>query len=104
MSSSLQKAVPAEVYLWCKVKHAVRWGKPYREILSYAKEHEIDLISMGAHGSASGCRRFSARTWTTSFASRHDPRSSRAREGELRETNSNSQKEDEPLTWRVDQR
>lgn len=46
----LQKAVTGETQLWCKVAPAVRWGKPYQEILAYAKEHEIDLISMGAHG------------------------------------------------------
>ena len=46
----LQQAVPGEAYLWCTVKTAVRWGKPYREILSYARENEIDLIYMGAHG------------------------------------------------------
>lgn len=50
----LQKAVPGEAYLWCEVKHAVRWGKPYREILSYAKEHEIDLICMGSQGTGFG--------------------------------------------------
>lgn len=46
----LQKAVMAEAYLWCKVRHAVRWGRPYQEVLSYAKEEKIDLICMGAHG------------------------------------------------------
>ncbi|HKC63580.1 MAG TPA: universal stress protein [Pyrinomonadaceae bacterium] len=46
----LQKAVMTEAYLWCKVKHAVRWGRPYQEILAYAKEEKIDLISMGAQG------------------------------------------------------
>lgn len=46
----LQKAVRAEAYLWCTVKHAVRWGRPYQEILAYAKEEQIDLICMGANG------------------------------------------------------
>lgn len=50
----LQKAVPREGYRWCDVKSAVRWGKPYREILSYATENEIDVICMGAHGSGFG--------------------------------------------------
>jgi nucleotide-binding universal stress UspA family protein len=36
------------------VKCAVRWGKPYREILSYAVEQEFDLICMGAHGAEHG--------------------------------------------------
>lgn len=46
----LHQSIPAEAHLWCKVTHAVREGKPYREILSYAVEHEIDLICIGAHG------------------------------------------------------
>lgn len=46
----LQQSVPAEAHLWCEVTHSVREGKPYREILSYAAEREIDLISIGAHG------------------------------------------------------
>jgi nucleotide-binding universal stress UspA family protein len=47
---ALQTAVPGEAYLWCNVKTAVRWGKPYREILAYAEENGVDLILMGAHG------------------------------------------------------
>lgn len=50
----LQQAVPDEALLWCDFKHAVRWGKPYREILSYAEEHKIDLLCMGAHGTGFG--------------------------------------------------
>jgi nucleotide-binding universal stress UspA family protein len=46
----LHAAVSGEAYLWCQVKTIVRWGKPYQEILAYAKEAEIDLIVMGAHG------------------------------------------------------
>lgn len=47
----LQQAVPAEVHLWCKrIVNAARWGKPYQEILSYAREQEMDLICMGASG------------------------------------------------------
>ncbi|MDQ1592253.1 MAG: hypothetical protein QOG71_2880 [Pyrinomonadaceae bacterium] len=36
------------------VKCSVRWGKPYREILSYAGDQEIDLVCMGAHGAEHG--------------------------------------------------
>jgi nucleotide-binding universal stress UspA family protein len=50
----LQQAVPAEVQLWTNVKHAVQYGRPYGEVLSYAEKQEIDLISMGAHGSGYG--------------------------------------------------
>jgi hypothetical protein len=32
----------------------VRWGKPYREVLAYTKEHDIDLVCMGAHGTGFG--------------------------------------------------
>jgi nucleotide-binding universal stress UspA family protein len=46
----LQHFVPGEAKKWRSVKTAVRWGKPYREVLAYAREHEIDLICMGAHG------------------------------------------------------
>lgn len=50
----LQKAVPAEAYLWCRIVHSVSWGKPYREVLAYAAEHEIDLVCMGAKGAGFG--------------------------------------------------
>ncbi len=52
----LQSAVPAEAFLWCKVKQVVRQGKPYREILSYAEKEVIDLICMGVRGTGSGLR------------------------------------------------
>lgn len=52
----LQRAVPAEVHLWCDVKTAVSEGHPYREILNYAEKNEIDLISVGAHGAGFGMR------------------------------------------------
>lgn len=50
----LQKAVPNEARLGCKVTTAVHWGKPYREILSYAREQDADLICMGASGAEFG--------------------------------------------------
>ncbi len=46
----LQQAIPGEAHLWCKVFQAVRAGQPYREILTYAEEHDIDLICLGEHG------------------------------------------------------
>jgi nucleotide-binding universal stress UspA family protein len=51
---SLKRSVPAEAYAWCRVTTAVRWGRPYREILTYAAEQNIDLISLGARGSNFG--------------------------------------------------
>jgi nucleotide-binding universal stress UspA family protein len=50
----LQTAVPAEALLWCKIKQAVKEGKPYREVLTYAEEQEIDLICMGMRGAGFG--------------------------------------------------
>ena len=46
----LHESVPAEVHLWSDVTHAVREGRPPREIVSYAVEQDIDLICLGAHG------------------------------------------------------
>ena len=49
----LQAAVPKEAFLWCKVVNSVSCGNAYQEVLSYAKEHDIDLICMGASGARS---------------------------------------------------
>lgn len=46
----LHQSVPAEAHLWCEVTHAVREGRAYREIVSYAVEQAIDLICIGSHG------------------------------------------------------
>jgi nucleotide-binding universal stress UspA family protein len=46
----LQQAVMGEAYAVCNIKHAVRWGRPYQEVLAYAKAEEIDLVCMGANG------------------------------------------------------
>lgn len=46
----LQKAMPSEAIKRCKMELSVRWGRPYQQVLSYAKEHEINLICMGAQG------------------------------------------------------
>jgi len=52
----LHTAVPAEAFLWCEIKQAVKEGKPYREVLTYAEEQEIDLICMGVRGTGFGLR------------------------------------------------
>ena len=52
----LQKAVPSEAHLWCKVKSVVSEGSPYRDVLNYAEKNEIDMISIGAHGAGFGMR------------------------------------------------
>ena len=49
----LQTVIPPETSLWCKVINTVSTGQPYDEILTYAKEHKIDLICMGASGTGS---------------------------------------------------
>lgn len=50
----LQEAVPAEVHLWSNIIHAVQYGQPYGEILTYAEKNEIGLIAIGAHGAGFG--------------------------------------------------
>lgn len=50
----LQKALPPPARKLHKLLTPVRWGKPYREILAYAEEHDIDLTAMGAHGADFG--------------------------------------------------
>lgn len=49
-TQKLQAAIPSEAFLWCKVVNAVACGKPHESVLSYANDHEIDLICMGASG------------------------------------------------------
>ena len=55
-SSRLKNAVPAETSVWCEVKQVVREGHPYREVLVYADEQDIDLICMGVSGAGFGMR------------------------------------------------
>jgi nucleotide-binding universal stress UspA family protein len=50
----LQKAVPDEAHLWCKIKNVVSEGQPYREIIHYAEQNEIDLVCIGAQGAGFG--------------------------------------------------
>ena len=52
----LHQSVPSEAHLWCSVKQAVRSGQPYREILDYAEENEIDLVCLGVHGAGFAMR------------------------------------------------
>lgn len=50
-ATNLQRAVPKEAFLWCKLFNIVRSGKPYHEVLDYAKKYDVDLICIGASGS-----------------------------------------------------
>lgn len=52
----LKLAVPTETREWCELKQAVREGQPYREVLAYADDQNIDLICMGASGTGFGMR------------------------------------------------
>lgn len=52
-AQKLQSVVSSEAFLWCKVVNAVSCGKPHESILNYARDHEIDLICMGASGAGS---------------------------------------------------
>ncbi|HWO00150.1 MAG TPA: universal stress protein [Blastocatellia bacterium] len=54
ISNRLRSAVSGETRLTCQIKYAVREGQPYREVLAYAGEQEIDLICMGASGTGFG--------------------------------------------------
>lgn len=50
----LQKAVPDDAHLWCKIKNVICEGQPYREIIHYAQRNEIDLVCLGAQGAGFG--------------------------------------------------
>jgi nucleotide-binding universal stress UspA family protein len=50
----LQKAVPDEAHLWCKIKNVICEGQPYREIIHYAQRNKIDLVCIGAQGAGFG--------------------------------------------------
>jgi nucleotide-binding universal stress UspA family protein len=52
----LDNSMPIEARPWCDCKVAVREGQPYREILTYAEEEQIDLICMGVRGTGFGMR------------------------------------------------
>jgi nucleotide-binding universal stress UspA family protein len=56
MVAALKTAVPhVQVGGWL-VRHAVREGQPYREVLAYAEDQDIELICMGASGTGFGMR------------------------------------------------
>jgi nucleotide-binding universal stress UspA family protein len=52
----LDNSMPTEARPWCELKVAVREGQPYREILTYAEEEQIDLICMGVRGTGFGMK------------------------------------------------
>jgi len=50
----LKNALPGSVSHSNKVRLSVSEGQPYREVLEYAEEHNIDLICMGVRGAGYG--------------------------------------------------
>ena len=55
-ATQLHRSVPPGIRVFGDVKQAVREGHPYREVLAYADEQDIDLICMGASGTGFGMR------------------------------------------------
>lgn len=52
----LHNAIPPDARYWCELKYVINQGQPYREILNYAEENEVDLICMGVQGTGFGMR------------------------------------------------
>jgi nucleotide-binding universal stress UspA family protein len=46
----LDKLIPREQRKTIKIKTAVRIGKPYRQIIQFAEEEQIDMVAMGVRG------------------------------------------------------
>src|SRR5208283_4977594 len=49
-TEQLEKLIPPEGRKSLKVKTAVRMGKPYRQIIQFALEAQIDMVAMGVRG------------------------------------------------------
>jgi nucleotide-binding universal stress UspA family protein len=49
-TEQLNKLIPPEGHKDLKVKSAVRIGKPYRQIIEFAVEEQIDMVAMGVRG------------------------------------------------------
>jgi nucleotide-binding universal stress UspA family protein len=52
----LESAIPASLRREVKVDESVCEGLPYREVLAFAEENQVDLICMGASGTGFGMR------------------------------------------------
>jgi nucleotide-binding universal stress UspA family protein len=46
----LNNLLPADDRRRVHAELAVEWGTPFLEIIRYAREHQIDLVTMGTHG------------------------------------------------------
>jgi nucleotide-binding universal stress UspA family protein len=49
-AGELDKLVAADIRKNCKIKMAVRVGKPYEQIVRHAVEEQIDMVAMAARG------------------------------------------------------
>jgi nucleotide-binding universal stress UspA family protein len=49
-AEELDKLVAADLRKSCKIKTAVRVGKPYEQIVQHAVEEQIDMVTMAARG------------------------------------------------------
>ncbi len=49
-TEQLDKLIPLEGRKNLKVKTAVRIGKPYRQIIQFAEDEQIDMVAMGVRG------------------------------------------------------
>jgi len=56
MFAALKTAAPQIEIGGRPVRHAVREGQPYREVLAYAEDQGVELICMGASGTGFGMR------------------------------------------------
>jgi nucleotide-binding universal stress UspA family protein len=50
VTAQLDKMIPPERRTALKIKTAVRIGKPYQQIIQFAQEAQIDLVTMGVRG------------------------------------------------------
>ncbi len=49
-TAQLDNLIPPEVRRKLRIKTAIRIGKPYEQIIQFAQETEIDLVTMGVRG------------------------------------------------------
>ena len=50
LTQQLHRMVPEESRHWCTPETMLLDGEPYRELLQYARDEEMDLIVLGIHG------------------------------------------------------
>ncbi len=49
-AAQLDQLIPAQARKSLKIKTAVRFGKPYQQIIQFAQETQVDMVAMGVHG------------------------------------------------------